>query len=130
MRVIVCGAGRVGYSIARRLSQQRNDVLVIDQSVELVQNMTETLDVQGLVGFASSPEVLDEANAAEADMIIAVTVSDEVNMVACQVAHSLFNVPTKIARVRNQAYLVAYATKPIWEKRGRTCSTETIFQSM
>ncbi len=105
MRVIVCGAGRVGYSIARRLSQQRNDVLVIDQSVELVQNMTETLDVQGLVGFASSPEVLDEANAAEADMIIAVTVSDEVNMVACQVAHSLFNVPTKIARVRNQAYL-------------------------
>lgn len=105
MRVIVCGAGRVGYSIARRLSQQRNDVMVIDQSVELIQNITETLDVQGLVGFASSPEVLDKANASDADMIVAVTLSDEVNMIACQVAHSLFNVPTKIARVRNQSYL-------------------------
>lgn len=105
MRVIVCGAGRVGYSIARRLSQQRNDVMVIDQSFELIQNITESLDVQGLVGFASSPEVLDKANASDADMIVAVTLSDEVNMVACQVAHSLFNVPTKIARVRNQSYL-------------------------
>ncbi|MEM7568545.1 MAG: Trk system potassium transporter TrkA [Pseudomonadota bacterium] len=105
MRVIVCGAGRVGYSIARRLSQQRNDVMVIDQSVELITNVTETLDVQGLVGFASSPEVLDQADASDADMIIAVTLSDEVNMIACQVAHSLFNVPTKIARVRNQSYL-------------------------
>lgn len=105
MRVIVCGAGRVGYSIARRLSQQRNDVMVIDQSFELIQNITESLDVQGLVGFASSPEVLDRANASDADMIVAVTLSDEVNMIACQVAHSLFNVPTKIARVRNQSYL-------------------------
>ncbi|MEO0411815.1 MAG: Trk system potassium transporter TrkA [Pseudomonadota bacterium] len=105
MRVLVCGAGRVGYSIARRLSQQRNDVMVIDQSVELISNVTEALDVQGLVGFASSPEVLDQADASDADMIIAVTLSDEVNMIACQVAHSLFNVPTKIARVRNQAYL-------------------------
>lgn len=105
MRVIVCGAGRVGYSIARRLSQQRNDVMVIDQSFDLIQNVTESLDVQGMVGFASSPEVLDRANASDADMIVAVTLSDEVNMIACQVAHSLFNVPTKIARVRNQSYL-------------------------
>jgi len=105
MRVIVCGAGRVGFSIARRLSQQRNDVTVVDQSVELIQNITETLDVQGLVGFASSPDVLDKANAGDADMIVAVTLSDEVNMIACQVAHSLFNLPIKIARVRNQSYL-------------------------
>ncbi|MEM6683088.1 MAG: Trk system potassium transporter TrkA [Pseudomonadota bacterium] len=107
MRVIVCGAGRVGYSIARRLSQQRNDVTVIDQSIELVQNTTEMLDVQGIVGFASSPDILDKAKASDADMIVAVTLSDEVNMIACQVAHSLFNIPTKIARVRNQSYLGA-----------------------
>ena len=109
MKVIVCGAGQVGYNIARHLSGEFNDVTVIDQSPDLVQRVNDTLDVQGLLGFASHPEVLERAGAADADMIIAVTYADEVNMVACQVAHSLFNVPTKIARVRSQSYL-----DPMW----------------
>jgi len=109
MKVIVCGAGQVGYNIARRLSGEQNDVTVIDQAPELVQRVNDTLDVQGMLGFASHPNVLERAGAGEADMIIAVTYADEVNMIACQVAHSLFNLPTKIARVRSQSYL-----EPAW----------------
>jgi len=105
MRVIVCGAGRVGVGIARRLSRESNEVTVVDQSKELIRNVTERLDVRGVVGNGAYPETLEEAGAREADMVIAVTFSDEVNMVACQMAHSLFNVPTKIARVRAQGYL-------------------------
>ncbi len=105
MRVIVCGAGRVGYGIARRLARENNDVTVIDQSKELVRMIVERLDVRGVVGNGSYPETLAEAGAREADMIIAVTYSDEVNMIACEVAHALFNVPTKIARIRAQEYL-------------------------
>lgn len=109
MRVIVCGAGQVGFHIARYLAAEGNDITVIDQSAELVGQVSDALDVQAMVGFASHPDVLEKANAEDADMIIAVTYADEVNMVACQVAHSLFNVPTKIARVRAQSYL-----QPIW----------------
>jgi len=109
MKVIVCGAGLVGFNIARYLSSEQNDVTVIDQSPDLVKRVSDQLDVRGLVGFASHPGVLDAADAAGADVIIAVTQRDEVNMVACQVAHSLFNVPTKIARVRAQNYL-----DPVW----------------
>ena len=105
MRVIVCGAGRVGVGIARRLSRENNDVTVVDQSKQLIRKVAERLDVRGVVGNGAYPETLEEAGAREADMIIAVTYSDEVNMVSCQIAHSLFNVPTKIARVRAQAYL-------------------------
>ena len=110
MKVIVCGAGQVGFNIARQLSGEHNDVTVIDQSPKLVKRIHDNLDVHGLVGFASQPDVLEAAGASDADMIIAVTFADEVNMVACQVAHSLFNVPTKIARVRAQSYL-----RPIWQ---------------
>jgi len=109
MKVIVCGAGQVGSSIARQLSMENNDVTVVDQSSKLVSRITDTLDVQGIVGHASRPDVLERAGAGDADMIIAVTYADEVNMVACQVAHSLFDVPTKIARVRHQSYL-----NPMW----------------
>lgn len=105
MRVIICGAGRVGVGIARRLSRENNEVTVVDQSKELIRAVTERLDVRGVVGNGAYPETLEEAGAREADMVIAVTFSDEVNMVACQIAHSLFNVPTKIARVRAQGYL-------------------------
>ena len=105
MRVIVCGAGRVGVGIARRLAREENDVTVVDQSKELIRKVAERLDVRGVVGNGAYPETLEEAGAREADMVIAVTYSDEVNMVACQIAHSLFDVPTKIARVRAQAYL-------------------------
>ncbi|MEM8786575.1 MAG: NAD-binding protein, partial [Pseudomonadota bacterium] len=105
MKVIICGAGRVGFGIAARLAAERADVTVVDQSVEFVQSITEKLDVRGIVGHGAFPDVLADAGARQADMLIAVTFSDEVNMVACQVAHALFNIPTKIARVRAQSYL-------------------------
>ncbi|BAE51174.1 Trk system potassium transporter TrkA [Paramagnetospirillum magneticum] len=109
MKVIVCGAGQVGFNIAHYLAGENNDVTIIDQRPELIRRVSDTLDVQVVLGFASHPAVLEQAGAGDADMIIAVTAADEVNMVACQVAHSLFNVPTKIARVRSQAYLA-----PLW----------------
>ena len=109
MKVIICGAGRVGYGIAERLAAEENDVSVIDTSAALIQAIRDTLDVRGYVGHGAHPDVLALAGAEQADMIIAVTLYDEVNMVACQVAHSLFNVPTKVARIRSQSYL-----KPEW----------------
>ncbi len=105
MRVIICGAGRVGVGIARQLSRENNEVTVVDQSKDLIRMVTERLDVRGLVGNGAYPETLEAAGAREADMLIAVTYSDEVNMITCQIAHSLFNLPTKIARVRAQGYL-------------------------
>ncbi len=105
MRVIICGAGQVGYSIAAYLAREENEVTVIDRDPALVRQINDDLDVNSVLGNASTPDVLERAGAAEADMVIAVTHVDEVNMVACQVAHSLFNVPKKIARVRNQSYL-------------------------
>src|SRR6056297_3526498 len=107
MKVIICGAGQVGWQIARHLSRENNDVTVVDNNPALVRRATDTLDVQGLTGFASHPDVLDTAGAGDADMIIAATFSDEVNMVTCQVAHSVFSVPRKIARLRSQSYLDA-----------------------
>ena len=105
MKVIICGAGQVGWQIAKHLSGERNDVTVVDNNADLVRRATDTLDVQGVAGFASYPDVLDRAGARDADMVIAATHSDEVNMVTCQVAHSVFSVPRKIARLRSQSYL-------------------------
>ena len=107
MKVIICGAGQVGWQIARHLSGENNDVTVVDNNPELVSRATDTLDVQGVAGFASYPDVLERAGARDADMIIAATYSDEVNMVTCQVAHSVFEIPRKIARLRSQSYLTA-----------------------
>ncbi len=107
MKVIICGAGQVGWQIARHLSGEKNDVTVVDSNPDLVRRATDTLDVQGVAGFASYPDVLDRAGAGDADMIIAATYSDEVNMVTCQVAHSVFGITKKIARLRSQAYLTA-----------------------
>lgn len=108
MRVIICGAGQVGYGIAERLAAERNDVSIIDISPDLIRAVRDTLDVRGFVGHGAHPDVLAAAGAQQADMIIAVTLFDEVNMVACQVAHSLFEVPTKIARIRSQSYLQSH----------------------
>ena len=105
MKVIVAGAGQVGFNIARYLSAVGNDVTIIDQRPDLVQKVGESLDIQALVGFASHPSTLEAAGARDADLLIAVTYTDEINMVACQVAHSLFKVPTRIARIRQQDYL-------------------------
>ncbi len=105
MRFIICGAGQVGYSIAEYLAGEENDVTVVDFNQQLVAQINDNLDVNGIVGHASNPDVLNAAGASEADMIIAVTQSDEVNMIACQIGHSLFGIPKKIARIRQQAYL-------------------------
>ena len=107
MKVIICGAGQVGWQIARHLSGERNDVTIVDRNTDLIRRATDALDVQGIAGHASYPDVLDRAGARDADMIIAATYSDEVNMVTCQVAHSIFAVPRKIARLRSQSYLTA-----------------------
>ena len=107
MKVIICGAGQVGWQIARHLAGEKNDVTIIDSDQELVSRATDTLDVAGVSGFASYPNVLNNAGAEDADMIIAATHSDEVNMVTCQVAHSIFDIPRKIARLRSQSYLDA-----------------------
>lgn len=107
MKVIICGAGQVGWQIARHLSGEKNDVTVVDNNPELVRRATDTLDVQGISGFASYPDVLERAGARDADMIIAATHSDEVNMVTCQVAHSVFAIQRKIARLRATSYLTA-----------------------
>ncbi|WP_420561644.1 Trk system potassium transporter TrkA [Tepidicaulis sp.] len=110
MKVIICGAGQVGFGIAKQLAAEKNDVTVVDQSPNLVQSISDSLDVRAIVGHGAHPDVLDRAGARDADMLIAVTFHDEVNMVACQVAHSVFNVPTKIARIRAQSYL-----QPVWQ---------------
>ncbi|HLT79276.1 MAG TPA: Trk system potassium transporter TrkA [Ferrovibrio sp.] len=109
MKVIVCGAGLVGTTIARQLAAEGNEITMIDVSPERAQKAAESYDLRGIVGHASHPDVLERAGAADTDMLIAVTFADEVNMVACEVAHALFNVPTKIARIRAQSYL-----KPEW----------------
>ncbi|MBN2907252.1 MAG: Trk system potassium transporter TrkA [Rhodobacteraceae bacterium] len=107
MKVIICGAGQVGWQIARHLSGEKNDVTIVDMNGDLIRRATDALDVQGITGHASYPDVLERAGARDADMIIAATYSDEVNMVTCQVAHSVFGVPRKIARLRAQSYLTA-----------------------
>ena len=111
MKIIICGAGQVGSGIAERLAAEGNDVSIIDQSAELVQRVNDLLDVRAFHGHGAHPDVLEKAGARDADMLIAVTLHDEVNMMACHVGHALFDVPTKIARVRAQSYLdKAWAT--------------------
>ena len=105
MNIIICGAGRVGFTIAKLLTEQNHSITVIDQSSEDIQKINESLDVKAIVGKATSPEILDNANTSEADMLIAVTRNDEINMLICQIAYSLFKVPKKIARIRSQEYL-------------------------
>lgn len=109
MKVVVCGAGQVGSNIARHLAMENHDVTIVDQSETLVRQISDAHDVNGIVGHGSHPDVLERAGIEDADLLIAVTLADETNMVACQVAHSLFGVPTKIARIRSQSYL-----QPMW----------------
>ena len=105
MNIIICGAGKVGFSISKQLSAQGHSITVVDQSSELIQKINDTQDVKAVVGKATFPSVLEKSGAEEADMIIAVTKSDETNMVICQVAHSIFNINKKIARIRGQEFL-------------------------
>ena len=105
MNIIVCGAGKVGFSISKQLSSQGHSVSVIDQSSEDIKKINETQDAKGIVGRATLPSVLENAGAEETDMIIAVTRNDETNMIICQLASSLFNISKKIARIRSKEFL-------------------------
>ena len=105
MNIIICGAGMVGFSISKQLSSQGHSVTVIDQSSEDIKKINDTQDVKGIVGKATLPSVLENAGAKDADMIIAVTRNDEINMIVCQIASSLFDISKKIARIRSQEFL-------------------------
>ena len=104
MKIIILGAGQVGSSVAMNLVSEANDITVIDSNPVVLQNLNERHDLQTIHGIASHPSVLTRAGANDADMIIAVTNSDETNMIACQVAYTLFHTPTKIARIRSTEY--------------------------
>lgn len=105
MKIIILGAGSVGSTLAANLTSEANDITLIDVDAKKLQNLQDRLDIRTVVGPASHPDVLRAAGADDADMLIAVTDNDETNMVACQVAYTLFHTPTKIARVRSAEYL-------------------------
>ena len=104
-KIIICGAGRVGISITEHLSNEGFDITVIDSNSDAIQKVTELYDVQGVLGLASHPNVLEDAGIKDSDMIIAVTQSDEINIAACHIAKSIFATPTMIIRIRSKAYL-------------------------
>jgi trk system potassium uptake protein len=104
MKIIILGAGAVGSSIADILSYENNDITVVDIEAQRLRDLQDRLDIKTVVGMGAHPSVLRQAGAEDADMLIAVTSSDETNMVACQVAYTLFRVPTKIARIRAVDY--------------------------
>lgn len=105
MKIIILGAGQVGSTVAANLVNEANDITVVDHDSNQLRVLQDHLDIRGVVGHASYPDVLKRAGAEDADMILAVSNSDETNMVACQVAYTLFHTPTKIARVRSSEYL-------------------------
>ncbi|HEX4975848.1 MAG TPA: NAD-binding protein, partial [Pseudomonadales bacterium] len=105
MKIIILGAGQVGGTLAQNLASEANDITVVDTDGERLRNLQDRLDIRTIVGKASYPYVLRQAGGEDADMLVAVTSSDEVNMVACQIAHTLFRTPTKIARIRATAYI-------------------------
>ena len=105
MKIIILGAGQVGASVAANLASEANDITVVDEDATTLQDLQDRLDIRTVKGYASHPDILTQAGADDADMIIAVTRSDETNMIACQVAYTLFHTPTKIARVRSVEYL-------------------------
>ena len=105
MKIIILGAGQVGRSVATNLVHENNDITVVDQNTDLLRDLRDRLDIGTVMGHASHPDILRRAGAEDADMILAVTNSDEVNMVACQIAYTMFRTPMKIARVRSQDYM-------------------------
>ena len=105
MKIIILGAGQVGGTVAANLTSEDNDITVVDRDAQTLQGLQDRLDLRTVVGNATFPEVLERAGADDADMVIAVTNSDEANMVACQISSTLFHTPSKIARVRAVEYL-------------------------
>ena len=105
MKILILGAGQVGSTVAANLASEANDITLVDSDTMLLDSLRDRLDIQTVAGHASHPGVLTRAGIEDADMLIAVTNSDETNMLACQVAHTLFHTPTKIARIRSEEYL-------------------------
>lgn len=105
MKIIILGAGQVGSTVAQNLAGESSDITVVDRLPQPLKELQERLDIRTSVGHASHPAVLLEAGIEDADLILAVTNSDETNMVACQIAHSMFHTPTRLARVRSPQYL-------------------------
>ncbi len=108
MKIIILGAGQVGSSVAYNLDSEDDDLTVVDTNAGVLQNLQDKLDLSTVQGVASHPSVLRQAGAEDADIVLAVTSSDEVNMVACQVAYTVFHTPTKIARLRSAEYQSAH----------------------
>ncbi len=105
MRIVILGAGQVGTSVAQSLVSESNDITVVDSNRDRLENLQIRLDLRTVAGSAVLPSVLEEAGLADADILIAVTQSDQTNLVACKLAHSVFNVPTRIARLRSREFL-------------------------
>lgn len=105
MKIIILGVGQVGGTLAEILVGEQNDVTIVDNDNEKLRHLQDKLDLRAILGHASHPQVLREAGAESADMIVAVTSSDETNMVACQIAYALFQTPKKIARIRSSQYI-------------------------
>ena len=105
MKILILGAGQVGSTVAESLVGEANDITVVDTDSEKLQQLQDRLDLRTLVGNAAHPSILEQAGIADTDMLLAVTQSDEVNMVACKLAASLYNTPTRIARIRAADYL-------------------------
>lgn len=105
MKILILGAGQVGGTLAEHLSNEQNDITLIDSNTERLRELQDKLDIGTVAGQASYPEILRKGGAEDTDLLIAVTNSDEINMVACQVAHTLFNIPKIISRIRSQSYI-------------------------
>ena len=114
MRIIVCGAGEIGSNIAKQLVYEDNDVTIIDESESLLRSLNKSLDLKSICGKTSHPGTLEKAGADEADMIIAVSDSDEQNIISCEIANHLFKIPFKIARIKEREYLNSNFEKKIF----------------
>ncbi len=110
MKILILGAGQVGMSVASALATENNDITVVDTDHQRLRDLAERLDLRTVVGHASLPSVLAQAGAEEAELLVAVTSSDEVNLIACQVASHLFRIPTRVARLREAEYV---SVKPL-----------------
>ena len=104
MKIVILGAGQVGSTVASALVHEDNDITIVDKNESRLKKLQDLLDILCVLGFASHPKVMERAGIEDADLVIASTSSDEVNMMACQIAYTLYNVPTRIARVRAAAY--------------------------
>ena len=106
MKILILGAGQVGSSAAYHLSREEaNDVTVVDRRPDVLRELQDRLDIRTVVGHAAYPDVLDRAGANDADIVVALTDTDETNMIACQIAYTMFHTPTKIARIRSAEYM-------------------------